>query len=78
MRWLVAALAILLAGCGYAYRADSTGYVEHRTLALHAVVRAGAAGGEDGRESQDLRTGLLAAGRAADREPQMPLTAARA
>ena len=31
MRWLVAALAILLAGCGYAYRADSTGYVEHRS-----------------------------------------------
>jgi hypothetical protein len=31
MGWLVAALAILLAGCGYAYRADSTGYVEHRT-----------------------------------------------
>jgi hypothetical protein len=31
MRRLVAAIAMLLAGCGHAYRADSTGYVEHRT-----------------------------------------------
>jgi hypothetical protein len=28
------ALAVVLAGCGHAYHADGTGYVEHRTSPL--------------------------------------------
>lgn len=34
IRALAAALALVLAGCSYAYRGDGTGYVEHRTSPL--------------------------------------------
>jgi hypothetical protein len=34
MRALAAALALVLAGCSYGYRADGMGYVEHRTSPL--------------------------------------------
>lgn len=34
MRSLAAALALVLAGCSYGYRADGMGYVENRTSPL--------------------------------------------
>jgi hypothetical protein len=30
MGWLIVGAATVIAGCAYSYRADGTGYVEHR------------------------------------------------